>query len=65
MQDATSYILRTLLPRLEELKPGLLSELVSGIKADKEAIIKSGQMNPDLEAVFGSAEALLRQCSPQ
>ena len=54
-----NYILMGLLPRLEELKPGLLNELALGISADKEAIIKSGQMNSEIEQVFLDAEKIL------
>lgn len=35
------YLLRALLPHLEELKPGLLEELSLGTEADKEAIIQT------------------------
>ena len=63
--SGANYILAALLPRLEELKPGLVSDLVSGINADKEAIIKSGKMSPEVEAVFHSAENILRCYSPK
>lgn len=58
-----SYILVALLPRLEELKPGLLEELVHGIQADKATIKTSGKMTPDLEKVFRSAEDILVRAS--
>ena len=54
-----NYVLTALLPRLEEIKPGLIDELVSGISADKEAINNSGKMTPDLEEIFISAEKIL------
>lgn len=58
-----NYILVALLPRLEELKPGLLEELVRGIQADKAAINNSGKMTPELEKVFHSAEDILGRAS--
>lgn len=54
-----NYILTALLPRLEELKPGLLDELVAGVNADKKAIQNSGKMTPELEEVFISAKNIL------
>lgn len=36
--DATTYLLTLLLQRTEELKPGLLDELIEGVAADKEGI---------------------------
>lgn len=58
-----SYILVALLPRLEELKPGLLDELVRGVLADKETIKSSGKMTPEIEKVFRSAEDILGRAS--
>lgn len=59
-QDAgANYILTALLPRLEKAMPGLLDELVSGVRADRDAIEKTGQMTPELESVFTSAETIL------
>lgn len=54
-----NYLLKALLPRLEELKPGLLDELALGIKADKEAINRTGKMTAEIEQVFLSAEHIL------
>ena len=54
-----AYILAALLPRLEEIRPGLLGDLVSGLAADREAITDDGKMTPELDAVFLSAECIL------
>ena len=54
-----NYVLKALLPRLEELKPGLLDELLHGVQADKDAIAAAGKMTPQLEDVFHSAERIL------
>lgn len=57
--SAAKYVLTALLPRLEKAMPGLLDELVSGIRADKDAIRNSGQMTPELEETFSSAVNIL------
>ncbi|MDX8355737.1 hypothetical protein [Cognatiyoonia sp. IB215182] len=54
-----NYVLKALLPRLEEIKPGLMDELSLGIAADKEAIEQAGRMTPELNEVFVSAEQIL------
>ena len=54
-----NYLLTVLLPRLEDLKPGLIDELAKGIEADKNAIEQSGKMNPEIEEVFRSAQKIL------
>lgn len=54
-----NYVLKVLLPRLEELKPGLLDELLHGVQADKDAVAAAGKMTPRLEDVFRSAESIL------
>lgn len=60
MQDsAATYLLAALLPRLEELRPGLVDELMHGVKADKDSAEKSGQTTPEADAVFRSAERIL------
>lgn len=53
------YILTALLPRLEEIRPGLLAELVSGIGQDRAAIEDSGKMTPQIAEAFASAEHIL------
>ncbi|MEJ8562338.1 hypothetical protein QTO30_14630 [Yoonia sp. GPGPB17] len=58
-----NYVLSVLLPRLEEMKPGLLEEIALGVSADKQAVVKSGKMNSELEQVFLSAERILGQAS--
>ncbi|MGD1882764.1 MAG: hypothetical protein ACFB11_10665 [Paracoccaceae bacterium] len=60
-----NYLLKALLPRLEELKPGLLDELALGIKADKEAINRTGKMTAEIEQVFLSAEHILGRVPAQ
>ncbi|WP_417279077.1 hypothetical protein [Celeribacter sp.] len=54
-----NYVLTALLPRLEKLMPGLREELLAGIKADKEAIKKSGKLTADVEEIFCSAKKIL------
>lgn len=65
MTSGANYILVALIPRLEELKPGLTRELIDGINVDKEAIAKSGGMNPEVEEVFQSASDILSFASKE
>lgn len=61
--SGANYVLTALLPRLERAMPGLLDELVSGIRADQEAIKTSGRMTPQLEETFNSAVKILGRAS--
>ncbi len=60
MKDTgATYLLTTLLPRLEASMPGLLDDLAAGVCADRQAIVDAGKMTPEIEEVFRSVAAIL------
>jgi hypothetical protein len=56
---ACRYILVGLLRRLEQVRPGLLAELQSGIASDRQAMAASGKLSPSTEAVVSEAQRIL------
>lgn len=62
---ACSYILHCLLQRLEKQNPGLVMDLLQGVKADHESVIAQ-EKNTDLVAeTFKNAIAMLELCHAQ
>ena len=56
---ACRYILVGLLQRLEQISPGLLTELRSGVAGDRQAMATNGKLSPDIEAVVSEAQRIL------
>lgn len=56
---ACRYLLVGLLPRLERAFPGLLAELQAGIAADRQAMVATGKLSPELDAVVSETQRML------
>lgn len=57
--QAYSYIMLCLLQRLERREPGLINDLLDGIKADYEASKTHAQNGPPVSLIFEEAIAFL------
>ncbi|WP_058987339.1 hypothetical protein [Acetobacter senegalensis] len=57
--QAYSYIMLCLLQRLERREPGLINDLLDGIKADYEASKTHAQNRPPVSLIFEEAISFL------
>ena len=62
---ACAYILRGLLQRLEKQNPGLVLDLLNGVRADQSAVLAQGHPADPVTQVFAESIALLEQCHAQ
>lgn len=60
---ACRYILVGLLQRLEQVSPGLWADLQTGISGDREAMLASGQLSPEIDTVVSEAQRILSLCA--
>ena len=56
---ACAYVLHILLQRLEEIRPGLVLELLQGVKSDRTAVESNGAMSEPVGSIFREAERML------
>lgn len=62
---ACTYLLHGLLQRLELKNPGLVLDLLEGVKGDQSAVRAQGSVAEPLERIFMEAIALLERCHGQ
>lgn len=62
---ACAYVLHCLLQRLELQSPGLVLDLLNGVKADQVAIQNNQSLSVSVKQVFSEAVDLLERCHAQ
>jgi len=62
---ACAYVLHALLQRLEVGRPGLVLDLLDGVKSDKTSIESQGAMSESVSRVFDETVALLERVHAQ
>lgn len=63
--DACFYILSALLPRLNEMKPGLVDELIAGVAADRAGCAQDIPDREHVNATFNEALRILQLAGPR
>jgi len=62
---ACAYILHGLLQKLEQQSPGLVLELLNGVKADQSAVLAQGEAAEPVKRIFAESVVLLERCHAQ
>lgn len=62
---AMSYILLGILQRLDGMEPGLITDLLDGAIADREASMTHADVTPSVRATFDRAVELLERANQQ
>ncbi len=57
--DACAYILTCLIQRMNKEKPGLISDIIDGVKHDQKAIPKNTPDMEHIDSIFKEALKLL------
>ncbi|HUA79434.1 MAG TPA: hypothetical protein VL997_03610 [Dyella sp.] len=60
---ACSYILLSLLQRMDQKEPGLIEELIAGVKGDLEASQSQGDLPPFVPLIFQETIAILTRAN--
>ncbi len=63
--QAISYLLLGLLQRLDREQPGLIDELLSGVKADRDAALAGRDVPKRVPAIFDEAIRYLERANNQ
>jgi hypothetical protein len=62
---ACAYILHGLLQRLEKQNPGLVLDLLNGVRADQSAVLAQGLPPNPVNQIFAESIVLLEHCHAQ
>lgn len=62
---ACAYVLHALLQRLELKNPGLVLDLLNGVRGDQSAVRAQGSVAEPVEQIFSEAISLLERCYRQ
>ncbi len=65
MDNAYDYILVMLLQRIDSGQSGLISEMISGVEADRQAIREAGMMTNEIDRTIEHTLSILNRASQE